>query len=304
VYASDMNHAIVPKFANPHFFSQRYERTSRAEHTKHTEILPDNTQDDIDTLKRKLDELLHESWTDVLQSAQPVRDAEHSQVSGKRCKTAVCDLGASEDESVCKYVEIHGSATRSNRFFHFSISSFVEHEQPSAHIFTTEAATSCSVCCHDFPITVIGDSDFVSLTPSTREPEWEDSLSEAKERRRRARSVAVEFGSQWCTWDSPQRQANAKVNLFPICVCYVMPTIYASLQGFCDWRWFPSPPSLHRGDGGKQSSHVCARDPGFSSESCKRVTGCTVSSRTQSYLCTSYCCSNDCNCGSQFEAPP
>ena len=102
---SNMNHAIVPKFANPHFFSQGYERTSRAEHIRHTEILPDNnTQDEItDTLKRKLDELLHESWTDVLQSAQAVRDAGHSQNSRKRSKTAACDLGASDDGSVCKY---------------------------------------------------------------------------------------------------------------------------------------------------------------------------------------------------------
>ncbi|KIM62763.1 hypothetical protein SCLCIDRAFT_1214875 [Scleroderma citrinum Foug A] len=56
----------------------------------------------------------------------------------------------------------------------------------------------------------------ISLLPKprpivrTREPKWEDSLSEAAERQRRARSVAVESGSQWCTWHSPQRQANAK----------------------------------------------------------------------------------------------
>lgn len=116
-------------------------------------------------------------------------------------------------------MDIHASVTPCNRFLHFSISSFVEHGQPSTHIFTTEAATNCPVCCRAFPITLIVDSGFVTLTCSTREPKWEDSLSEAEERQRRARSVAVESGSQWCTWHSPQRQANAKVNLFPICVC-------------------------------------------------------------------------------------
>lgn len=100
-----MNHATVPKFANPHFFSQGYERTSRAEHTKETEILAEDTQDETtdSILKRKLDELLHESWTDVLQNTQAIRNAEQSQRGRKHRNTAVCDSDTSGDDKVCEY---------------------------------------------------------------------------------------------------------------------------------------------------------------------------------------------------------
>ncbi|KAL4066744.1 hypothetical protein J3A83DRAFT_223743 [Scleroderma citrinum] len=93
-----MNHAIVPKFANPHFFSQGYERTSRAKHTKDTDILAENTQDEATgSLKRELDEMLHESWIDALQA---VHDTKRPQKSGKWCNATKCGSGTDEDGKV------------------------------------------------------------------------------------------------------------------------------------------------------------------------------------------------------------
>ncbi|KAI6155394.1 hypothetical protein BKA82DRAFT_4078064 [Pisolithus tinctorius] len=61
-----MNHAIIPKSYNPHLFTRHYELTSRAEHTKHSSVLAEPVQDEeTDSLKRKLDQLLHATWDDV-----------------------------------------------------------------------------------------------------------------------------------------------------------------------------------------------------------------------------------------------
>ncbi|KIO14950.1 hypothetical protein M404DRAFT_5962 [Pisolithus tinctorius Marx 270] len=161
-----MNHAIIPKSYNPHLFTRHYELTSRAEHTKHSSVLAEPVQDEeTDSLKRKLDQLLHATWDDVAGDT-------HSCKTEKRRKMEM-DKSDGQGE-LCR----HPSSTIPTRSDEFHTT-----------VFRLLSSTN--------------GPQLISLKPKppppthTQEPEWEDNTSKAEERRQRAESIAVEYDDQW-----------------------------------------------------------------------------------------------------------
>lgn len=174
-----MNHAIVPKSYNPHLFTRCYEHTSRAEHTRYSSVLTEAVQDEeTDSLKRKLDQLLHKTWHDVTGGT-------HSRQTEKRRKTEV-DKSDKQGEP-CKRAS--STIPTCSDEFHtamFRLLSSTDGPRP------------------------------ISLQPKppprilTREPEWEDSANDAAQRRQRAESIAVEYDDQWHVW-GPTRDKSRTV---------------------------------------------------------------------------------------------
>ncbi|KAI6037691.1 hypothetical protein EDC04DRAFT_2897287 [Pisolithus marmoratus] len=147
-----MNHAIVPKYSN---------------------ALTETVQDEeTDSLKRRLDQLLHETWRDVAGGTC-------SRKTEKRRKTEVGQ--PDKQEELCKYP----SSTIPARNDKFCTTVF--------RLLSSTAAPR-----------------LISLQPKpppptqTREPKWEDDANEAEERRRRAELAAVEYDDQWRMWAPTQ----------------------------------------------------------------------------------------------------
>ncbi|KAI6024881.1 hypothetical protein BKA83DRAFT_4253630 [Pisolithus microcarpus] len=171
-----MNHAIVPKSYNPHLFTRCCEHTSRAEHTKYSNVFTETVQDEeTDFLKRKLDQLLHETWHDVTGGTHP-RQCRKTEVDkldkrGEPCKRASSTIPTCSDES-------HTTV--------FRLLSSTNGPRP--------------ISLQPRPLPPI----------QTREPEWEDSANDAMERKRRAESVAIEYDDQWRVW-GPTRDKSRTV---------------------------------------------------------------------------------------------
>lgn len=168
-----MNHAIILKSYNPHLFARHYELTSRAEHTKHSSVLAEPVQDEeTDSLKRKLDQLLHATWDDVAGDTHPRK-------TEKRRKTEMDRLDGQGE--LCR----HPSCTIPTRSDEFHTT-----------VFRLLSSTN--------------GPQLISLKPKplppiqTQEPEWEDTASKAEERRQRAESIAVKYDDQWCVWGPTQ----------------------------------------------------------------------------------------------------
>lgn len=169
---------MVPKFANPHSLSQDVEIITRSEIAQRAGFTSVVHDENSHSLKRDLDNMLRDTWADSLADAsRPSRAKKHRKTAESR---------QNEDGQLGEDL-LHSGTLVLKHPIAFCLVSSMKCPQ---HIFLDPKPSSLVVYVHICVPDCYGASH--NLTRS-RGPGYEDDDIQAKTRRTRALSVAVEF---------------------------------------------------------------------------------------------------------------